>query len=126
MRRNTKEYCANWYKKNAEHVRQYKKARYYKPDVIQLRKNADYLRKYGITLETYESMLTEQNYVCAICHCPEVELSTTGGGSIKSLAVDHCHATGAIRGLLCQRCNRILGLAQDNIIVLKQAAKYLA
>jgi hypothetical protein len=43
----------------------------------------------------------------------------------RSLAVDHDHATGAVRGLLCNRCNQLLGLARDNIEILAKAGEYL-
>lgn len=57
--------------------------------------------KYGITVDDYEKMFTEQNGVCKICQ----EICKSG----KSLAVDHCHETGRVRGLLCAKCNTNLG-----------------
>jgi len=57
--------------------------------------------KYGITVDDYEKMFTEQNGVCKICQ----EICKSG----KSLAVDHCHETGKVRGLLCAKCNTNLG-----------------
>ncbi len=58
-------------------------------------------RKYGITMDQYAQMLAAQGGGCAICHAPP---PTT-----RSLAVDHCHATGVVRALLCGTCNRSLG-----------------
>jgi hypothetical protein len=58
-------------------------------------------RAYGITVEDYETMLANQNGVCKICNRP--------CKSGKSLAVDHCHETGKVRGLLCAKCNTNLG-----------------
>jgi len=58
-------------------------------------------RAYGITVEDYETMLVNQNGVCKICN------KTCKSG--KSLAVDHCHETGKVRGLLCAKCNTNLG-----------------
>jgi hypothetical protein len=73
--------------------------------------------QYGITLEQYEEMLAAQNGVCAICKlAPE-----TG----KRLAVDHCHDSGAVRGLLCIPCNLVLGNAKENREVLEEAIRYL-
>ena len=43
----------------------------------------------------------------------------------SKLVVDHCHATGKVRGLLCHNCNRALGLLKDKISVLKNAIQYL-
>ena len=57
-----------------------------------------YRRRYGITIEDYERILIEQGGVCAICSIPP---SPNG----HRLHVDHDHTTGAVRALLCQRCN---------------------
>ena len=64
------------------------------------RKQRDrWLRKtYGITLEQYEIMAEVQDYRCAICAAPD-------SGWVHGWHVDHDHATGAVRGLLCQTCN---------------------
>lgn len=72
---------------------------------------------YGITPEEYRKILVEQNYVCAICF--ESELHQ------RNLAVDHNHKTGKVRGLLCQRCNTLLGLGEDNLGILRNATEYL-
>lgn len=64
-------------------------------------------QEYGISLEEYDQMLSDQNGVCAICLLPEIIKSTQG--RTKSLAVDHCHTTGKVRGLLCINCNTSLG-----------------
>ena len=58
-------------------------------------------RKFGLTIEQYEDLLRQQRGVCALC----VKKCRTG----NRLAVDHCHLTGRIRGLLCYRCNTHLG-----------------
>ena len=69
-------------------------------------------------------MLVEQNGVCAICRQPE---SRTWHGVKKQtdLAVDHCHETKRVRGLLCHKCNSILGYVKDSPVVLRTAADYL-
>lgn len=73
-------------------------------------------RKYGITHDEYLAMLDAQHGLCAIC----------GNGSGKrALSVDRDHVTGAVRALLCDRCNPMLGHAQDNIAVLEVAIAYL-
>lgn len=75
-------------------------------------------RKYGITLEEYEQKLEDQGGVCAICGKPdEVEG--------RRMAIDHCHDTGAVRGLLCGNCNRGLGNFQDSHQLVAKAAEYL-
>lgn len=77
-----------------------------------------YRSKYGITVEEYEILLKKQNGVCAICGRPP----KVGG---KRLAVDHCHKTKAIRGLLCRHCNYGLGWFHDNYESLLKASHYL-
>ena len=59
-----------------------------------------------------------QNGCCAICNRHESEFET-------ALAVDHCHLTNKVRGLLCKDCNFFLGKAKDNIDILKSGIKYL-
>ena len=69
--------------------------------------------KYGITSADYERMLFEQNNCCYICHAE------------CKLVVDHCHESGKVRGLLCNYCNVMLGMAKDNPALLRLAANYL-
>ena len=76
------------------------------------------LKSYGLTKEQFLEMLIAQNFSCAICNTKE--------WGRPSPCVDHCHNTGVVRGLLCNRCNRGLGLFNDNKEVLKNAAKYLS
>lgn len=81
-------------------------------------RNKHLRRYYGISLEEYNTMFVNQNGSCAIC---EVHQSQT----TKRLFVDHCHTTGAIRGLLCSQCNSMLGMAKDNQETLAKAIVYL-
>lgn len=74
-------------------------------------------RKYGLTLEQYDAMLTAQNNVCAICERPPKPDYV--------LHVDHDHETGVIRGLLHFTCNNLLGDAEDDAFVLRAAAEYV-
>lgn len=75
--------------------------------------------KFGITEDDYQTMLKEQNGACAICR------TTTPTGRWKVFAVDHCHKTGNVRGLLCNECNRGIGLLRDSAELLRNAAEYL-
>lgn len=68
---------------------------------------------YGITEGEYNALLDKQGGHCACC--PQTE----------DLVVDHCHATGAVRGLLCPRCNHGLGHFRDNTEYLQNAIAYL-
>lgn len=72
---------------------------------------------YGMSSADYDALLDKQEGRCAICR----EECATG----KMLAVDHCHSTGKVRGLLCARCNRGIGNFDDSPARLRKAAKYL-
>lgn len=74
-------------------------------------------RKFGLAVEEYDEMLRDQNGGCAICQKP----CLTG----RSLAVDHCHTTNKIRGLLCHNCNVGMGKLKDDPALLMAAASYL-
>ncbi len=75
---------------------------------------------YKITLDDYNNMLIAQNNVCAICFN-----KNTSGPWKGLLAVDHCHKTGKVRGLLCDSCNRGIGQLKDDIELVKNAVGYL-
>lgn len=75
------------------------------------------MHKFGLTLEQFESMVEEQGGVCAICK--KVCTRRT------RLSVDHDHATGKVRGLLCIMCNNLLGWVNDDIGLLLTAIEYL-
>lgn len=81
------------------------------------------LKKYGITNKEYIEMSEKQNHCCAICNKPETTENIKG--IISSLAVDHCHTTGKVRGLLCGNCNKGIGLFKDDISNLQKAIEYL-
>lgn len=73
---------------------------------------------YGLTVDQYEQMLHDQNYSCKICNKHKSKQN-------KNLSVDHCHKTGKIRGLLCDCCNRGIGLLRDDAKILQSAVSYL-
>jgi len=87
-------------------------------------KNAYLKKQYGITLDEYDPMLEQQKGVCAICGEKETNLDTRTG-RIFELAVDHCHETGKVRGLLCTKCNTGLGAFKDSVELLNKAINYL-
>lgn len=80
--------------------------------------------RYGITVEQYAAMLADQGGVCAICGQGEPNEHGRTGTRFR-LAVDHDHETGRVRGLLCQKCNRAIGLLGDNPQRLRDAADYV-
>jgi hypothetical protein len=69
-------------------------------------------------LEVYTRLFEEQKGLCAICGSPE-------NGKYKNLSIDHDHNTDQIRGLLCNNCNRGIGLLKDNPNNLRKAADYV-
>lgn len=81
-------------------------------------------RKYNIGKIEYDAMLATQRGVCAICRCEECFINKRTG-ALQELSVDHCHSKLQVRGLLCVRCNRMLGYARDDIDVLRTAINYL-
>jgi hypothetical protein len=75
-------------------------------------------RKYGINTAQYVAMKAAQGGVCAIC-------GTDDPGRKGEFHVDHCHATGVVRGLLCITCNQALGLLYDSPDLMEAAAAYV-
>jgi hypothetical protein len=75
-------------------------------------------RTFGISIEDYEVLATVQKECCAICDIPQHYLK-------RSLAVDHDHATGKVRGLLCHHCNLFLGKIEANLDLADRCKKYL-
>ena len=85
-------------------------------NVISVR-NRRLKRVYGITSETFKSMIKNQKGNCAICK-NKLDIS-------KNTHIDHDHVTGEVRAILCQNCNTALGSFKDSIDILKSAVKYL-
>jgi len=77
----------------------------------------DLQAKYGLTLEQYNLMLAIQQCKCAICNKP-LDLG-------KNTCVDHDHATGRNRKILCRLCNMILGQTNEDVILLRSMIKYI-
>lgn len=76
-----------------------------------------YYRKYGVSVEQAAKMAEKQGHLCAICHQPE--------NGEKSLCMDHDHGTRKFRGLICSRCNRVLGLIADDVEIAQEMIRYL-
>lgn len=72
--------------------------------------------RYGITKQDYYNILETQNGQCGICGCDSGD---------SKFHVDHCHETGKVRGLLCQKCNCGLGLLGDTVEGLMKALNYM-
>lgn len=70
-------------------------------------------------------MLKNQNDVCAICKKPESIVNSVTNKTPKRLAIDHCHKSGIVRGLLCHRCNVSIGAMNESIELMEAAIDYL-
>lgn len=112
-----KERAREWRLKNPEWSRRNAK-RYQKehPDKV----FGWQLKKYGLSPDQYYELLKSQGNVCAICKKPEPNTH-----QYKRLAVDHCHVTNKVRGLLCSHCNTGLGKFRHSKWLLITAATYL-
>lgn len=78
------------------------------------------LKRFGLTVEDYEAMVERQGNQCAICSTAE-----PGGKGGDKWYVDHCHTSGRVRGLLCNKCNMAIGLLNDDTTILHSAIRYL-
>jgi len=76
-------------------------------------------KKYGVSAKEIEFTFGSQGRQCAICGADEP------GGRFNQWNVDHNHLTGRFRGVVCYRCNQLLGYARDSIEILKKAIAYL-
>lgn len=94
-----------------------KKAREYRaanPDYAKNYRRKHNLKRYGLTVETFDQLLSSQNGLCAICEQTPVNPH-----------IDHDHETGEVRGILCGNCNTGIGMLKDNSEIVEKAAKYL-
>ena len=111
-----------WHKQNRDRLALYARNRHRRLMQIpsyKARLAAYRLKKeYGLSLDEYKKLAEAQKGKCAICLCPP-------SGRWKVLVVDHDHITGQIRGLLCESCNQMLGLAKDQIDYFCYAILYL-
>jgi hypothetical protein len=99
-----KNYVYNWKSKNPE------------------RERVRNLAQFGLTIEDYDAMHEAQGGVCAICKQPE---TSSRGGKVYRLAVDHDHTTGQVRGLLCFKCNSSMGSFEKRNVPLENVIKFL-
>ena len=82
-----------------------------------LRTNKYYKKKYKLDIADIHELLAGQGYACALCR----ETGWCG----HAPQVDHDHATGRVRGILCRRCNAALGMGKDDPAILRTRAEYL-
>lgn len=125
------QYQKEYYLKNKDSLKAYRKEHYQENKEVYIervkewsknnkdkRKNNILKSKYNITLEDYNKLFEDQNGCCFGCAKHQSEVN-------KPLCVDHCHITGKVRGLLCDKCNWALGFVDDRIDVLENLTQYL-
>ena len=99
--------------------RAYDQKYYYRPERLERTWSLYIQRKFGVTINQYYEALKAQNGSCAICR------SESPRNGRSRFAIDHDHATGKIRGLLCMQCNTAIGLFRDNQSLLISTIAYL-
>ena len=104
-----KKYRAEDYQKNKEYYKEYNKK--YIRD-YNLKNN------YGIDSDEYNIIFLKQDGKCAICGAHQ-------SNERRALDVDHDHTTSVVRGLLCNACNKAIGLLNEDISILQSAIEYL-
>ena len=111
-------YCRAYYRARKQEINERNRAYYHahKQDIKPILRRGQLKRLYGMSPADYDALLAKQDGVCATCGKPSKE----------TLCVDHCHATGTIRGLLCRKCNIGLGCYDDDPATLVTALAYLA
>lgn len=105
-----------WHDSNPEYLRSYHAANRAKHN--RQTKENHLTRKYGITIQERDDLFAAQGHRCKIC-------AGSKPGGRGDWAVDHCHETGIVRGILCYNCNLLLGFARDNQNILGAAIHYL-
>lgn len=111
----------SWEKRNPDKVKKMKRDTYLR--YITKYEEESILRQKKIAKEEYYRLIEKQNNKCAICFNNETKQRKDG--TLSPLCIDHCHKTGKVRGLLCNKCNRGIGFFKDNINNLKNAIDYL-
>ncbi len=101
-----------WRERNVDKIKGYRR-KYKESGKV---KDAQYRCRYGITSQEVALRKETQNFTCPACGSPFGTAVT---------AVDHCHVTGKVRGIIHRQCNLMIGLAKENPLILKKAAEYL-
>lgn len=120
----TRQYCKNtkhasrkrWAKEHREYLNEYRR-RKYKENPLQS-KNWELKTKYGITLKEWKEMFEKQGKACAICGVPVPNTKNVWH-------TDHDHKTEKVRGILCGKCNAIIGFSGESISTLQATINYL-
>ena len=106
-----------WVEKNPERMRELKKNNREKNKLIERERKLK--RFYNMTLEDYDNLMASQNSKCKICSKDAADERN------KNLVIDHCHDSGKVRSLLCDRCNRTLGVLEENVDLMMKMMQYI-
>jgi diketogulonate reductase-like aldo/keto reductase len=110
---------ARYYRANLEKVKaRHKKWREDNPDKVM----TNNLKRYGLTYDEYWHMAATQGNMCAVCKKVE---TVQVKGKVARLGVDHNHTTGTVRKLLCARCNTVIGLVEEDVLLLESMVAYI-
>jgi len=117
------EYARKWRKENPDKVREVNQRQRERRKTWTLEQRRDKQRKYqyGVPEGWFSAQKEKQGGVCAICSLPAETADSKG----RDLHVDHNHTTGQVRGLLCGKCNCLIGLAGESISILDKVKDYL-
>ena len=119
-RQKNKDRIKEYYQKNKDQVKA-RSAKYrteHKEATLARERRHNLLRDFNLTVEGYNELFQKQGGRCAVCGKHQSDFKI-------ALAVDHCHTTGKIRGLLCSSCNRAIGLLGDDLYGVTLAMEYL-
>lgn len=81
-------------------------------------RKAHYKKQYGLTIEEYDTMMRKSGLKCKLCRLPF--------SAVRKKAMDHCHKTEKVRGVICRSCNAAMGLARDNPKTLLRMVAWLS
>ena len=138
------EYKRKWYQDNKERVKQARKEHYQRNKVEVLKRQAEYRKQNAEAIRlrqstpealerkrllararAYSLTLDEVIELAKVAHCQSCGCELSEETSDAARHFDHCHETGAFRGILCSRCNRALGLLDDDPVKLQALINYL-
>lgn len=94
---------------------------------LKSQRERNWKHKYGIDRTEFEKMWSDQGGECEICSIKltNIEIDNDPKNKSNTACVDHCHSTGKVRALLCARCNKGIGMFDDDYETILMAAKYL-
>ncbi len=129
----SREQAREWIRKNPERAKELNRksnsTKLWTRDRAEHNRWWRFRKKYGLTKEQYDALWEAQAGLCGICGLQlrqRMTYTETGPRTSKdTAAIDHCHATGKVRGFLCQCCNRAIGLMYDDPVKLEAGAAYI-